>query len=81
MVFRVLFRTIMAQGGSALLKDYAQVAAQLEPERRTHRQPHQSSEYLKEYFKTNANIDIFWGSVDDFVRDFVREYRVRGGVL
>jgi hypothetical protein len=80
-IFRVLFRTIMAQGGSALLKDYAQVAAQLEPEEGRIANPISAREYLKEYFKTNANIDIFWGSVDDFVRDFVREYKAQGGVL
>lgn len=80
-VFRVLFRAIMAQGGSALLKDYAQVAAQVEPEEGRIANPISAREYLKEYFKSNANIDIFWGSVDDFVRDFVREYKAQGGVL
>jgi len=80
-IFRVLFRTIMAQGGSALLKDYAQVAAQVEPEEGRIANPIRAREYLKEYFKTNANIDIFWGGVDDFVRDFVREYKAQGGVL
>jgi hypothetical protein len=80
-IFRALFRTIMAQGGSALLKDYAQVAAQVEPEEGRIANPINAREYLKEYFKTNANIDIFWGSVDDFVRDFVNEYKDQGGVL
>lgn len=79
--FRVLFRTIMAQGGSALLKDYAQVAAQVEPEEGRIANPVSAREYLKEYFKTSANIDIFWGSIDDFIREFVREYEAQGGVL
>jgi hypothetical protein len=80
-VFRVLFRTIMAQGGSALLKDSLQVAAQVEPEEGRIANPVSAREYLKDYFKTSANIDIFWGSVDDFVRDFVREYEAQGGVI
>jgi hypothetical protein len=69
-IFRALFRTIMAQGGSASLKDYAQVAAQVEPEEGRIANPISAREYLKEYFKTTANIDIFWGSVNDFVREY-----------
>ena len=80
-IFRVLFRTIMAYSGRGLLQDYAQVAAQVEPEEGRIVNPVRAREYLKEYFKINANIDIFWGGVDDFVRDFVGEYKAQGGVL
>jgi hypothetical protein len=80
-IFRVLFRTIMAQGGRDLLEDYVQVAAQVEPEEGRIADPIRAREYLKDYFKASANIDIFWGSVDDFMSEFVREYKARGGVL
>lgn len=80
-IFRVLFRTIMAQGGKALLEDYAQVAAQIEPEEGRIVNTISAKQYLKDYFKLSAYIDIFWGSVHDFVRDFVREYKTQGGAL
>lgn len=81
-VFRVLFSTILAQGGKALLEDNVQVAAQIEPEEGRFVSTTGTKQYLMDYFKNNAYLDIFWGSVDDFVHDLDREYtNAQGGVL
>jgi CHAT domain/SIR2-like domain len=59
--FRVLFRSIMRQEGGNRRRKYAHVAVQIDPE---------EGRFLESYFQTD-DIRIYWGSVEDFVRDLL----------
>jgi hypothetical protein len=66
--FRVLFRSIQSLQGSALLNNYIHVAVQIDPEEGRILEPEGAKEYL-EKFSPNTQINIFWGSAEDFVRE------------
>jgi hypothetical protein len=76
--FRVLFRSIISQEGSALLDDYAHIAAQLNPEEGRIREPERARKYLESYFQNAARITIYWGSVEDFLQELDRRRRAGG---
>lgn len=66
--FRVLFRSIMSQEGRARRGRYAHVAVQIDPEEGRILEPERARRYLESYFQ-DADISIYWGSVEDFVRE------------
>lgn len=66
--FRVFFRSIMQQEGRGRRSRYAHVAVQIDPEEGRILEPEGARRYLESYFG-DADISIFWGSVDDFVRE------------
>lgn len=69
--FRVLFRFILGQDGSAGLtsKFISHVAVQVEPDEDDVLSPARAMKYLTKYFFSDVNINVFWGSVEDFARD------------
>lgn len=66
--FRILFRIIMAKGGSAHLADYNHVGVQLDPDEHTAGDAERAKRYLERYFR-KAEIDIYWGSATEFLRE------------
>lgn len=66
--FRVLFRSIVAQQGGGRRKRYAHVAAQIDPEQGRVTDPARARRYLEGYFDS-ADITIYWGSAEDFLRE------------
>lgn len=64
--FRVLFRMIMAKGGSSALASFNHVAVQVNPEENTLADANRAKRYLEGYFKA-SKIDIFWGTSADFL--------------
>lgn len=74
--FRVLFRSIMSQEGRARRGRYAHVAVQIDPEEGRILEPERARRYLESYFQ-DADISIYWGNVEDFVREL--QQRVGGG--
>ena len=73
--FRVLFRSIMRQEGSASLGEYdAHVAAQVTPEEGRLLEPRSAQRFLEEYFQKNGEISIYWGSPDTFIQDLYRKW-------
>ncbi len=75
--FRVLFRSILAQGNKNQLNvKFKHIAAQIDPEEGRHINPEKARRYLQNYFR-NASISIYWGSMDDFVC----ELRTRAAAL
>jgi hypothetical protein len=72
--FRVLFRSIMSQEGRGRRKKYSHVAAQIDPEGSRILEPERARRYLESYFE-DADISIFWGSVEDLVRELVRRWK------
>jgi len=73
--FRVLFRSIMSQEGRRRRRGYAHVAVQIDPEEGRILEPERARRYLESYFQ-DADISIYWGSAEDFVREL--QQRVRG---
>ncbi len=65
--FRVLFRLMMSLPGRERLKQYCHVAVQLDPDMQTMSDVEGAKQYLAEYFGQEANIDIYWGSAEDFL--------------
>lgn len=72
--FRVLFRSIMSQEGRGRRKKYAHIAAQILPEEGRFLEPERARRYLEDYFR-DADISIFWGSVDDFTRELDAQWK------
>lgn len=76
--FRVLFRSIVDQeGGRALRKRYAHVAAQIDPQQGRFLEPDRARQYLESYFQ-GAEISIYWGSAQAFVRELQRRWTQDG---
>ncbi|HEY3311315.1 MAG TPA: CHAT domain-containing protein [Anaerolineales bacterium] len=73
--FRVIYRTILAQPGSQRRSQYAQIAAQVEPEDGRILEPMGARTYLEDYFGKGSNIDVFWGSPQDFLTELMQSYR------
>jgi hypothetical protein len=76
--FRVLFRTILAQGEKLRLKQgVPHVAAQVAPEEGRNIDTERARDYLETAFG-QADVTIYWGTVDDFLRDLCDRARRRG---
>jgi hypothetical protein len=75
--FRVLFRSIMSQEGRERARRLTHVAAQINPEEGRILEPEGARRYLESYVGS-ANISIYWGSAEDFVREL--QQRLQGGV-
>ncbi|MEM9461310.1 MAG: CHAT domain-containing protein [Myxococcota bacterium] len=71
--FRVLFRVMMNLPGRERLKNYCHVAVQIDPDMQTMHDVQSAKVYLSEYFGKEANIDIFWGSSEEFLAALRRE--------
>jgi hypothetical protein len=72
--FRVLFRSIMGQPGGERRKGYKHVAVQIDPEEGRVQEPERARRYLESYFR-GADIDIYWGTVEDFFKELRAAYR------
>ncbi len=76
--FRVLFRLMMKLPGRERLKQYRHVAVQLDPDLTTLADVQSAKAYLAEYFGKEANIDIYWGSSEDFLAALREELLAAG---
>jgi hypothetical protein len=75
--FRVLFRTILAQGDRLCLKPgVPHVAAQVAPEEGRNIDTERARDYLETAFG-KADVTIYWGTVDDFLRDLCKRAKGR----
>jgi hypothetical protein len=74
--FRVLLRSLVTQGGGRRRKNHSHVAAQIDLADGV-ASPQRARQYLQKYFKDfqDMTIDIFWGSVDEFVMQLEAERR------
>jgi hypothetical protein len=70
--FRVLYRSIVSQEGGSRRRRYAHIAGQLLPEEGRFLEPERARRYLESYFQ-DADISIFWGSVDDFTKELLAQ--------
>jgi len=65
--FRVVFRSLMTREGHGLLADFKHVAVQVDLEEGSPQDPESARKFLDKYFE-GLDVDIFWGTVDDFVQ-------------
>jgi hypothetical protein len=76
--FRVLFRSILAQGNRQELSNrFPHIAAQIAPEEGRHLDIERARNYLQKYF-WNVRISIYWGTLEDFVRELRDRARKAG---
>lgn len=66
--FRVFFRSLMGKEGRRLRGRYKHVAVQIDPEEGLRTDSARARQYLERYFE-DADINIYWGSVEDFVQE------------
>ncbi len=75
--FRTLLRYILSIEGSELRKRHIHVAVQVNPEESDFLKPSMAYEFLRTYFSSEANIEIYWGSTEDFIIELQKEYQAR----
>jgi len=68
--FRVFFRSIMSQEGRRRRNRLSHVAVQIDPEQERLIDPKRARDFLERYF-SGTEIDIFWGSAEDFLRELL----------
>jgi hypothetical protein len=73
--FRVLFRSILSQQGGGRRDRYAHIAAQIEPEEGRILEPERARRYLEKYFSKGADISLYWGSSEDFLRELLQRWK------
>jgi hypothetical protein len=75
---RVLLRTLVSQEGAHRLQKYRHVAAQVDLSGSVLSE-NRARKYLERYFgqRRSPSIDIYWGSVEDFVADLHELWSVR----
>ena len=74
--FRVLFRSIMSQSGGGRRSRYAHVAVQIDPEEGRITEVDAARRFFETYFQ-NSEIAIYWGSVEDFLRELAGQWARR----
>lgn len=72
--FRVLFRSILSQQGGGRRDRYAHIAAQIEPEEGRILEPARARRFLEKYFAKGADISLFWGSSEDFLKELMAHW-------
>ncbi len=74
--FRVLFRAMLSLPGQRY-DEYANIAAQIEPEDGRILDPQRAREYLEQYFFKGCKLDlsIYWGTPEDFVKELMQYWR------
>ncbi|MGH2520983.1 MAG: CHAT domain-containing protein [Anaerolineales bacterium] len=72
--FRVLFRSILGQQGGGRRDRYAHIAAQIDPEEGRILEPERARKYLEGYFAKGADISLFWGSAEDFLKELLKAW-------
>ncbi len=70
--YRVIFRMLMAQEGSAQLREYMHVTAQIEPDEERVLNTRRAQRYLEKAFNKD-NINIYWGRSQDFLNALARQ--------
>jgi hypothetical protein len=75
--FRVLFRSVISPEGRQRRSRYANIAGQILPEEGLFLDPERARRYLEKY-SGDSRIDIYWGSVDDFMQELSKKWDEAG---
>ena len=71
--FRALFRTVMAQQGSARRGRYAHIGVQVELDEVRNLDTRRAQKFVEKYFG-DSEINIYWGKSDDFLCQLARQW-------
>lgn len=71
--FRVLLRSILDFEGSSRRAGYAHVAAQIDPNRIL--DPDGARRYLEECFQASTQVNIYWGTIEEFIGELQRRWK------
>jgi hypothetical protein len=66
--FRVLFRLIQSLEGGSRRARLSHVAVQVNPDEYSMADVEKARRYLQKYFDREANMGLYWGSAEDFLR-------------
>jgi hypothetical protein len=72
--FRVLFSSIVRQPGIDLSRMRTRVAIQMSPDEAQSADPSKTYQYLRNYFRENARINLFWGSPEEFMVKLIERF-------
>jgi hypothetical protein len=72
--FRILFRSLAKLWVGRRRRRYINISAQIAPDENRILEPVRARRYLEAYFR-EANIDIYWGTVEDFARDMLAQWK------
>jgi hypothetical protein len=75
--FRVLFRSILNEERRARPRKPPSVTVQMSPTE-IYRDPDRARHYLEQYFET---LDLYWGSIEDFLQALWQQWEREGGQL
>ncbi|MGE5248615.1 MAG: CHAT domain-containing protein [Bacteroidota bacterium] len=75
--FRVLFRSIIDKK-TELMNEYVHISAQIEPDEGRIIDPEGARGYLEQYFDKSANLNLYWGSADEFVKELWDQWKALG---
>jgi hypothetical protein len=75
--FRVLYRSLMRTEGRRRRDQYTHVAVQIDPEEGATIDAARARRYLESYFHS-ANVSLYWGSTDHFVKELQDAWCARG---
>ena len=71
--FRVLFRLIQSLEGGNRNANMAHVGVQVNPDDYSLADVEKARHYLQNYFAQEANVALFWGSADDFLKQLLKQ--------
>ena len=78
--YRVLFRLLMSQEGRyRLRRRYKHVAVQIDPEESSIQDPEGARIFLEKYSE-GADIEIYWGKVEDFLKELYFRCKEAGDI-
>lgn len=67
--FRALLRSILSLAQESRRRGPAHIAAQIEPDENRILEPGGARKYIEKYLSQDARISLYWGSVEDFIRE------------
>lgn len=73
--FRTFFRSLMSQEGGGRRARYAHLAVQVGPDEERTIEPALAQRYFEDYFIKGADISVYWGTSEDFVRELDRRWK------
>jgi len=73
--FRSFFRSLMSQEGGNRRSRYAHLAVQVGPDEERTIAPALAQRYFEDYFIKGADISVYWGSSEDFIRELDRRWK------
>lgn len=79
--FRTLFRLLMDQSGGNIRAKFTHIAVQIDPEDGTHNEAVRSRNFIEKLFRElvsshrSGKIAVYWGGVEDFIRDLDRQWK------